>query len=116
MRGEQSTAEQGPPARQELEAGLLARAVKDDAFRRALLDDPKGTLERELGVRLPAGVRLTVLEETATRRYLVLPPDPLRPAGELSEEELEAVAGGTCNPGTGCYCLNDTAGPATFVG
>jgi hypothetical protein len=66
-------------------------------------------------VSLPAGVRLTVLEETATHRYLVLPPDPLRPEGQLSEEELDAVAGGTCNPGTACFCLNDTAAP-TFIG
>jgi Nitrile hydratase, alpha chain len=116
MRGEQSRAAQGPRARREPAAGLLERAAKDDAFRRALVEDPSGTLERELGVRLPAGVRLTVLEETATNRYLVLPPDPLRPAGELSEEELDAVAGGSwaCAGGSMCFC-NSTADSTIWV-
>jgi hypothetical protein len=94
MLGERITAEQASRTRREPEAGLIDRAAKDDAFRRALLDDPKGTLERELGVRLPAGVGLTVLEETATNRYLVLPTAPGRASGELSDAELEAAAGG----------------------
>jgi hypothetical protein len=39
--------------RRTLEAGLLERAWKDAAFRRALIEDSKGTLERELGSRCP---------------------------------------------------------------
>jgi hypothetical protein len=81
-------------SRGELEARLLDKALKDPAFRRALIDDPKGTLERELGVPMAEGVSLTVLEETATNRYLVLPPAPAGTAGELSDAQLEAVAGG----------------------
>jgi hypothetical protein len=80
--------------RQTLEAGLVDKAVKDAAFRRALTADPTGTLERELGVPLPAGFRLTVLEETPTHRYLVLPAAPTGQPGELSDQDLEAVAGG----------------------
>jgi Nitrile hydratase, alpha chain len=82
------------PARRELQAELFDRAAQDAGFRRALLADPTGTLERELGARLPAGIGLTVVEETPTRRYLVLPPRPARVEGELSDTELEAVAGG----------------------
>jgi hypothetical protein len=80
--------------RGELEGRLINRAWKDAAFRRALLEDPKGTLERELGVNVPAGVRLTVLEETTAERYLVLPPAPMAVGGTLSDQELDAVAGG----------------------
>jgi hypothetical protein len=81
-------------ARQQLQARLLEKAWKDAAFRRALTADPTGTLGRELGMTVPAGVRLTVLEESPTHRYLVLPAAPTRQEGELSDRELEAVAGG----------------------
>jgi hypothetical protein len=74
---------------------LLDRAWKDAAFRRALIEDPKETFERELEVKVPAGIRLTVLEETPTSRYLVLPVAPPPGGGALSDEDLEAVAGGT---------------------
>jgi hypothetical protein len=87
-------AEQANVSRRELEARLLDKAWKDAAFRRALVEDPKGTLERELEVKLPEGMSLAVLEETATSRHLVLPPAPTGNGGELSEAELEAVAGG----------------------
>jgi Nitrile hydratase, alpha chain len=81
-------------SRRELEARLLDKAWKDPAFRRALLEDPRGAIERELQVELPAGVGLTVLEETPTQRYLVLPPAGSGEGGALSDAELEAVAGG----------------------
>jgi hypothetical protein len=82
-------------ARQQLEARLLDRALKDGGFRRALTADPTGTLERELGMRLPEGFRLTVLEESPTHRYLVLPAAPPRQPAELSDQDLETVSGGS---------------------
>jgi hypothetical protein len=85
---------QGPRTRREVEAELTRRAWQDEAFRRALLADPSGTLEREWGVRLPEGVGLTVVEETATSRYLVLPPRPPSDDHELSDAKLDGAAGG----------------------
>jgi hypothetical protein len=97
-------------SRRELEARLLDKAWKDAAFRRALLDDPKGTLERELEVRVPEGFSLTVLEETPTSRYVILPPRPRSGDVELSDAELDAVAGGstvsTFCAGQSCYTAN----------
>ena len=84
-------AEQAPRTRQELVAGLIERAAKDEAFRRALVADPRGTLERELQAKMPEGFSLTVLEETPTARYLVLPPGPSREGDALS-----AIASQTC--------------------
>jgi hypothetical protein len=84
---------QAPKTRRELEAELTRRAWQDEAFRRGLVDDPKGTLERELGVRIPAGIALTVIEESPTSRYLVLPPRPPSGDRELSDAELETAAG-----------------------
>jgi hypothetical protein len=96
-------------SRREMEARLIDRAWKDEAFRRALIEDPKGTIQRELAVKIPERVSLTVLEETPTNRYLVLPPAPSQAGGVLSDAELEAVAGG--DPPSGqtvfTYCRVD---------
>jgi hypothetical protein len=94
------------PSRRELETRLIDRAWRDAAFRRALIEEPRGTLERELEVKLPAEVRVTVLEETPTSRYLVLPPRPRSGDVELSGDELEAVAGGY-QPGPTWQCTRD---------
>jgi hypothetical protein len=77
-------------ARKEIEAALIAKAQAEPAFRQALLKDAKAAIEKELGVKLPAGSELKVVEETATTNYLVLP----LAEGVLSEADLGAVAGG----------------------
>jgi hypothetical protein len=56
--------------------------------------NPKAVIARELGVPIPASVEIRVVEETPSSAYLVLPAAPVRAGQELSEQELEAVAGG----------------------
>jgi hypothetical protein len=81
--------------REQMERRLVQRSLQDDAFRRRLLEDPKGAVEQELGTRLPEKVRVEAVEETAETIYLRLPStSPLGEGGELSDRELEAVAGG----------------------
>lgn len=46
-----------------------------------------------------------MVEETPTRRYLVLPPTPRRAGGESSDAELDCVAGGTAG-GTQFQIIN----------
>jgi hypothetical protein len=86
----------GGGGRAEVERRLVQRSLQDEDFRQRLLDDPKGTLEQELGRGLPAGVEVRVVQESADTIYLVLPSASALgdQGGELSEEELEAVAGG----------------------
>jgi hypothetical protein len=93
-----------PRKRHEVEAALIERATKDEAFRRALIADPTGTLEREIGAKAPEGFSLTVVEETPEHRYLVLPPRPAG-GGELSDSELESVAGGVIAAATVSDCV-----------
>jgi hypothetical protein len=81
-------------ARRTVEARLIEKSSKDQAFRQALLADPKATLGRELGIDLPAGITVTVVEETPSTYHLVLPAAQAHVTGELSDEELEAAAGG----------------------
>jgi len=87
----------GGNSRADIERKLIQRSMEDEDFRQRLLDDPKGTLEQELGTRLPDDVEVRVVEESADAIYLVLPSSasPLGgQGGELSDQELEAVAGG----------------------
>jgi hypothetical protein len=81
--------------RSEVERRIVQRSIEDESFRQRLIEDPKGAVEQELGTRLPEGVRVVAMEETADTIYLVLPSSsPLGGAGELSDEELQTVAGG----------------------
>jgi len=86
----------GGGGRAEVEGRLIQRSLADEVFRQRLLDDPKAAVEQELGTRLPQGVQVRVVEESADTIYLVLPSvSPLGgDGGELSDQELEAVAGG----------------------
>jgi hypothetical protein len=78
-----------------MERRLIQRSLEDEDFRQRLLDDPKGTIEQEMGSRLPEGVEVRVVEESAQTIYLVLPSAaPIGEGGEISNRELEAVAGG----------------------
>ena len=94
--------------RAEMERRLIEKSVEDDAFRQRLIEDPKGAVEEELGSRLPEEVRVVTVEETAETIYLVLPSTSMAGAegGELSDQELESVAGGmaTWDEAT-CGCL-----------
>ena len=60
----------------DLETTLVARAWYDEVFRLRLLTDPKGTIEREAGVRLPADLRVAVHQETPSQRHIVIPLAP----------------------------------------
>lgn len=78
-----------------LQQQVMDRAMKDEAFRQMLLSNPKGTLERELGLALPAGVTIQVHENTPTVLHLVLPiQEQTGVPQDLSDAELEQVIGG----------------------
>jgi len=86
-------------ARFELERKLIEWAWEDENFKQELLSNPKAVFARESGQELPKDLEIEVFQETANKGYLVLPTNPLSATtaeGELSEEALEAVAGGCC--------------------
>ena len=56
-----------------LSALLYRGAFRTRDFRQRLLEDSKGTEEQELGSRLPEGVEVRVVQESARTIYLVLP-------------------------------------------
>ena len=83
-------------SRAQLERRLIERGLEDESFRQRLLEEPRAALEEELGARLPAEIQIRVVEETQDTIYLVLPSASpgLGEGGELSDQQLEAVAGG----------------------
>lgn len=99
-RGKRMSEAGGGP--EEMRRRLVERSVEDEAFRQSLLSDPKGAIEQELGARLPEETEIRVVEETPETIYLVLPPRDAasQGGGELSDRELEAVAGGWESQGT----------------
>lgn len=71
-------------------AKVIARAWVDEEFRKKLLAEP-ATVLAENGVEIPEGVTVKVVERKENE---VLLPLPYRPTSELSDEDLEKVAGG----------------------
>jgi hypothetical protein len=70
---------------------LIAKAWADENFKKKLLADPAATLKAEgIELDLPSGASLKVVQDTEDIVHFVLPARPT----ELSDEELENVAGG----------------------
>ena len=92
--------------REQMERRLVQRSLQDGDFRQRLLENPKAAVEDELGTQLPEDVRVVAVEETADTVYLVLPfvSTQAQEAGELSDQDLEAVAGGWDAQTAGLTC------------
>lgn len=71
---------------------LMERAAVDRAFRDSLINDPRETLEAFLGQALPKGVTFAFVENEADTTIVL--PDYVDETAEISETDLEAVAGG----------------------
>ena len=89
-----ASAQPGAPlTRRDFEAKIALKAWKDPEFKKEILDDPAATYEKYLGQPLPEGVELFVHEEDANTLHITIPQAPDTVA-ELSDEDLEKVAGG----------------------
>jgi len=89
-----SGAATSPLTRDQISALIAKKAWKDEAFHQEVLANPNKVYEQHGGQPLPPGVTIKVLEDTPNTVHFVLPVKPPA-AGELSDAELETVAGGT---------------------
>ena len=80
--------------RRDMETRLIEKAWKDPVFRKDIVKDPKGMLEMHTGQKLPEQLRIFVHEEDANTLHFSIPSPPSN-LNELSDEDLERVAGGT---------------------
>lgn len=76
----------------QLQDKILQHAHENEDFRRELLSDPKGSLEKYTGQKLSPDKNVFVHELGPEELHLVVPAKA--EDVELSDEELESVAGG----------------------
>lgn len=84
------------PTTELIKACIAALAQKDAGFRAALLANPRAAIESALGEPLPAQIEVNVVAEGPNSYTIVLPYESaVGENGELSDSDLEAVAGGS---------------------
>jgi Nitrile hydratase, alpha chain len=79
-----------------LEKQLISRIIKDNTFKKELLNNPQKIVGEMLGTEIPQDYEIKVFEQPANTLYLVIPEhiENNSSGAELTEEDLEAVAGG----------------------
>jgi hypothetical protein len=79
------------PTRSEVETMIAEHIAADPAFRDTLLADPHAVLSEMVGFDIAESVQVVLHEESLTQIHLTIPS-----SDELSESDLELVAGGSC--------------------
>lgn len=88
---------------------VIEKAFADEAFKAKLLEEPKSAIAEEMGIDLPDSLQVHVYENTPLLKHIVLPANPA--TEELSDAELEAVAGGgNKHAAVGCAAGGAAAG------
>lgn len=79
----------------DLYQSIVNRAWKDDDFKNELIKNPKGTIEKTMGGKVKEEYKLVVEDQTnSSFIYLNIPKKINIENFELTEEQLELVAGG----------------------
>jgi hypothetical protein len=81
-------------SRHDLEAKIVKRCWEDATFRKEFTADPAGAFVKYLAVPVASLPRISVHREEPGSWHIVLPARPAN-AAELTEVDLERVAGGT---------------------
>ncbi len=85
------------------------KAMVDKDYRAKILADPKAAIEETAGEKLPDDFKIQVIEsDPAASMAFVLPPMPETNV-ELSDDDLENVAGGLCAQDT-TVCVGNACG------
>jgi len=89
-----ATVTEGAMSRADIEAMVVKRCWTDEAFRRELLADPVACFVKYTGLTSDKAPTIRIHEESGRDWHIVIPAKP-RQADELSDADLERVAGGT---------------------
>ncbi len=91
---------------------VIKLALADEAFKTNLLSDPKSAIAEATNMTLPMSLEIRVYEDTPTVKHLVLPVNPAN--SELSDADLELVAGGKTSANTDGIICGSVGGTATI--
>ncbi len=80
-------------SRHDLEAKIVKRCWEDEAFRTEFTSNPGAAFTKYLNVPAASLPKVSVYEEEPGSWHIVITAKPAK-LGELSEQELEKVAGG----------------------
>jgi len=80
---------------------IRRKALTDEAFFALCMKDPKKAVKEVAGKEVPAEFKLKFIENKADEMVIVLP-TPVKKNAELSEKDLENVAGGAAAPTISC--------------
>jgi hypothetical protein len=83
--------------KQEVLQTIISKAWEDTNFRKALISNPIVEIEKLTGVKveLPEGRELVIMDQTdKSKVYVNIPAEPDMENMELTEEQLENIAGG----------------------
>jgi hypothetical protein len=72
---------------------LIAKCIQNPEFKKTFLANPKLTIEKELKIQMPNEVNIKVLEVDENDLCILIPSQNLLEK-EMSDEELQEVAGG----------------------
>jgi hypothetical protein len=75
-------------------ATIMRRAATEPAFREKALKNPNAAIQEVAGKPLPTGVNVRFVENQPGATMTFVLPDPVSASKELSEAEMEQVAGG----------------------
>jgi hypothetical protein len=90
---EEKMAEAGSTlTRHDLEAKIVKHSWEDEGFRKEFLADPAGAFVRYLEIPAKDLPKIVIHEESAGSWHIVLPAKPAN-ANELTEQDLEGIAG-----------------------
>jgi Nitrile hydratase, alpha chain len=98
-----------PDSDERLKARITVKAWRDAEYRRALLENPKEMVAKEMGItELPEGLDVRIIEEPRHALYMILPtlPEDFDPR-ELTESELDDalyLVAQRRKPTSGWYC------------
>ena len=83
--------------KQEIIQAVISKSWEDSNFRKELIANPVSAIEKLTGVKvvIPEGKTLVISDQTdKSKIYLNIPSEPEMENMELSEEQLESIAGG----------------------